>query len=177
MAKKTKLRHLHKIKIHDNRWLVWAAAYLVFVGIALTGYLKVSDINFETQTIAENTFQSWRGFKNSDLGFGLRYPVDWSIEADSDSSVTFVPNEIFDDGVNILVTEPSAEKALRKTLKITEETSFKLGQELAAKIVNDLGNGHKETLVLVEHEGKLYVLRGSDNLVRKVLLTFYFLSN
>ena len=79
--------------------------------------------------------------------------------------------------MNILVTETSAEKALRKTLKIKEETSFKLGQELAARIVNDLGDGHEETLVLVEHNGSLYVLRGSDNLVRKVLLTFYFLSN
>src|SRR3989344_3876945 len=93
MAKnKYQLSQLHKVKVHYNRWLIWAIAYLCFIFVALLGYIQVSSVSLEAEELtAESSFQPWRSYKNEALGFSLRYPTDWSIEAASETSVDFVP--------------------------------------------------------------------------------------
>lgn len=174
MAKKHPIYRLHRIKVHHNRWLIWAIAYSVIVAIAIIGYISVSEVNFESQIIAENNFHSWHTYKNFPLGFSVRYPADWAIEADDNTTVDFVPNSNSDQGVTIAVTAPASEKAIRKSLKILREASIMLDGQPAQKITNDLGRGHSETVILAAHMSKLYVLRGSDSLVRQLQLTFRF---
>src|SRR6185503_5474273 len=166
---KTKLRKFHKIKIHPNRWLMWVIAYVIFVAIAMVGYLKVSDIDFDTQIGAENNYQSSHSYSDKNLGFSVRYPIDWSIEANSSSRITFLPSDTSDNGVIVAVTTPTAEKSIRSALKIVDESNFMLDSQSAAKISNDLGFGHSETVVLVQNNHKLYVIRGSGALVEKLL--------
>ncbi|MEJ0021323.1 MAG: PsbP-related protein [Candidatus Doudnabacteria bacterium] len=170
---KTKLSKIHKIVIHPNRWLIWTIAYAVIVTVALVGYIKVTDVSFEAQ-VAENTFYPWHNYKDSRLGFDVRYPADWSIEADSNSAITFVPSTNSDEGVTVEVTSPDSEKAIRKTLKISSEVSTQLDDMPAQKIANDLGMGHSETVILALHGNKLYVIRGTDAFVRQLQLTFHF---
>ena len=170
---KTKLRKLYKIKVHKNRWLIWAIAYVVIVTLALFGYVKVSDLNFDTQ-MTGNTYQPLHSYNDARLGFGVRYPADWSIGVDSNSSVTFFPSEINLDGVTISVVDPVSEKFIRQDLKIRKESSTFVDGSIGRKIINDIGDNHAETVVLALKDHKLYVIRGSDNLVSKVLLTFRF---
>lgn len=167
---KTKLHRLHKIKIHDNRWLIWAIAYLLFVAIALIGYLKIATLDFDS---TENTFSPTHSYKDERLGFSLRYPATWSIEA-SNSSVAFLPSEISDEGVSITVTTPNTESSIRRALKNSTETAVTVNNIPAKKLTNDLGNNHTETVVLISYNGKLYVLRGSNNHVEKLLQTLSF---
>ncbi len=171
--KKHRLRNLHKIKIYHNRWLIWAIAYVVIFATAMIGYLKVSDINFETQQIADTQFQPWHSYKNTYLGFSQRYPADWWLEVQDQSSIVFVPSGS-DQGVTVRVVKPSAETAIRKTLKISNESRTLLDNNPAAKLTNDLGDSHFETVILSIHNHRLYVLRGSQSLVQKLLLTFNF---
>jgi hypothetical protein len=172
-TKKHPIYRLHKIKIHPNRWLGWSIAYGLIVAVALVGYIKVSDVNFEAQ-LAENEFHPWHSYNDARLGFGIRYPADWSIEADNNSTISFLPTNLSDEGVSVHVTKPSAEKAIRRTLKILEESKIALDGQIAAKIINNLGQGHTETVILAVHKSKLYVLRGTDSFVEKLILTFHF---
>lgn len=172
MAKKHPIYRLHKIKIHHNRWFIWAIAYVIIVAIAMVGYIKVSEIKEETQN-AESVYQPWHNYNDAKLGFGVRIPADWSIEADA-SAISFAPTNSSDLGVSISVISPTAEKSLRKSLKISQETEISLDDNPSQKIKNNLENGHSETIILAVHNKKLYVLRGTDSLVQKLLLTFHF---
>jgi len=172
---KTKSRKFHKIKIHHNRWLIWAIAYVVFVGIALTGYLKIANISLDSENSGQNIFVAAHSYSAPSLGFTLRYPADWSIESDSTTSVTFLPTDGAESGVTVSVMAPSAEKSIRKTLKVSEESRTTVDGISAAKITNDLGNGYTETVVMAISNHLLYVVRGSDNFVQNLLVTFHFL--
>ena len=178
MAKnKYKLNKLHKIKIHHNRWLIWALAYAFFVSIALVGYIKVSDINLDTQLIAENNFMPGHSYTDKVMGFNLKYPSNWSIEANSPTSLSFTPENSNDSGVAVSTIPLSAEKALRKSLHINGESPITVDGVAADEIYNDLGNdGHFEVVLLVRNNKKLYVIRGTKELVDQLLQTFNFLT-
>jgi hypothetical protein len=171
MAKR-KLHHLHKIKVHHNRWLIWAVAYVLFVTIAIVGYLKVSDLNLDAES--QNTYQPTHVYNDKRLGFALRYPADWSIEASSNTSITFLPNDLMDEGVVVSMVPPTAETAIRKALTVVYEVPVTVGDISGTNIISDLGDDHTESVVLIKYNSKLYVIRGSENYVNKILLTFHF---
>lgn len=178
MAKnKYKLTHVHKIKIHYNRWLIWAIAYLLFIFVSLLGYIQVSDLNLETeQILAESTFKSWHPYRNQELGFSLRYPASWSIEPDSESGIDFVPEVLSQSGVNVAVYEPSDYNAIRRALKIESESPIVVDGVKGTEITSILADDEvHETMVVVENKGSLYVLRGPRPVVRQFVQTFNFL--
>lgn len=164
---------LHKIKVHHNRWLAWAVAYSVIIAIALTGYIVVSEVNFETQT-AENNYYPSHIYQDTRLGFSVLYPADWSIEADDNSTISFVPMNDSDQGVSVQVTGTQFEKTIRNSLDILKETGIKLDNKPAVKITNDLGRGYSESIILATHNNKLYVVRGTDSLVQRLTSAFHF---
>ncbi|MBX4191432.1 MAG: hypothetical protein KW804_01380 [Candidatus Doudnabacteria bacterium] len=169
---KTKRVKFHKIKIHNNRYLIWAIAYLLFVSIALLGYLKVVNLGLENEG-PDSAFTPSHSYTDARMGFAIRYPANWSIEASS-NTVSFLPSETADEGVTISITTPANEPAVRKALQIASESNVLINNTSASKLVNDLGQGHTETVVIIPHAQKLYVIRGSNNLVEKILQTFYF---
>ena len=171
MAKIKKLRKFHKIVIHNNRWLVWAIAYLLFVAIAMVGYLKVASLDLE---ISDNSYKPWHSYKDERLGFSLRYPAEWAIEASS-SSIVFLPSQTADEGVTVSVTPLSAESIIRRSLRIVKEEKITLVSHPGLRLSNDLGSGHYETVVIAPFNKNLYVIRGSEGNVEKLLQTFYFL--
>ncbi len=172
MAKR-KLHHLHKIKIHHNRWLIWAISYTLIVTIALVAYVKISELWLDSE--AENVYAPQHSYTDQRLGFALRYPADWSIEAAS-TSVIFMPTEGDDDGVTVSAVVGGSDIAVRKSLKISAETTVSVGGVTGIKIANDLGMDHTETVILAHHNGKLYIIRGSEVLVQKILPTFHFVT-
>ncbi len=172
---KTKLHRLHKIKVHPNRWLIWSIAYAVIVAIAMWGYINVSDINFDQQFNAENSYQSSHAYNDNNLGFGLKYPAGWSIEAGG-SSVSFVPSDSAEEGVTVTRMALGAEKSIRSASKIIREKTITVDGITAVKYTDNLGNGALESVVLIKYSGNLYVIRGSSKLVDQILLTFRFLN-
>ena len=170
---KTKSKKFHKIRVHHNRWLIWAIAYLVFVAIAMVGYVKISDISIDSESASLNSIWA-HTFTDSKHGFVVKYPANWSIESNMDS-MTFLPSDSSDNGVTVSVLEPAAEKSIRKSLVITYETKTTVDSSTASKIVNDLGSGVGETVVLINHNQQLFVIRGSNNFVEKFLTTFHFI--
>jgi hypothetical protein len=171
---KTKLRHLHKIKVHHNRWLVWAIAYAVIVAIAVFGYIEVSDITFENQ-IVDREFVNLRNYTDNRLGFTVRYPASWGIEASSESSVIFLPIQIEDEGVQVSVRPLSVESDLREALDIVSESRSEVDGITATEITYSVGSTALETTVLVRHNDQLYSITGSKKLVNKFLTTFRFI--
>lgn len=165
---------LHKIIVHPNRWLVWAIAYTILVAAALVSYIRISEINIEIQT-ADNQFQSWRIFTNPSLGYSLRYPPDWLVEIADDKTIHLVPGNSIYEGVNLIVTEPSAETEIRNGLEISDEIRTSLDGKRAVKIINSYGGGYSESVVMALRSGRLYVMRGPDTMIQKLLLTFRFL--
>lgn len=178
MAKnKYKISQVHKIKIHYNRWLIWAVAYLLFIFVALLGYIQVSDLKLETeQLLAESNFKSWHPYRNQDLGFSLRYPADWSIEPDSESSIDFVPGDLARQGVNVSVYDPSDYNAVRRALEIKSENPIVVDGMKGVELETILADGKaQETVVAVEHADNLYVLRGPKPALRQFVQTFNFI--
>lgn len=171
---KQPIYRFHKIKVHDNRWLIWAIAYSLIVAIATVGYIKVTDLQFEKQ-YADTEFRPWRSYTNSGLGFSVKYPADWSIESDDASSLTFLPTDSPDAGVTVIVTQPSAESEIRSGLNIRKEGRTILDGVNSAFISSALENGHSEAIIMSLHDHKLYVIRGTESFVKKLALTFHYL--
>jgi hypothetical protein len=175
MAKKHIIYRLHKVKVHRNRWLIWALVYALIVTIVLVWYITLTNVNYEEEP-AVSQFQVWHTYSNKPLGFSLRYPSTWAVESERSSVFHFVPNDSRDEGVSITVGKPSDENAFRKILHIQNETPTTLDNVPAREIINYIGANNTETIIIATHQNKLYILRGSDDLLRKLLLTFNFIS-
>ncbi len=177
MAKnKYQLSQIHKVKIHHNRWLIWAIAYLCFIFIALLGYIQISSVNVETEELtAENSFQPWHPYKNEELKFSLRYPDKWSIEPASQTSVDFVPEMLSRPGVNVSVYASGDEKSIRAVLDVQSENKIEVDGIPATRLTTKLAGNETETVVLVKKDGRLYVLRGTLGSVSAFLQTFKFI--
>jgi len=174
MAKrKVPIHHLHKIKIHHNRWLIWAIAYAVIVTIAVVGYIKLSDYDLDN-LVAESDYQSWHSYSNTRLGFSLRYPASWSIEADSTTSVSFTPTQTEDEGLTVKIVSPNAEQSIRNALKIASEKTVKVDGQTGVLLRHELANKHYETIVLVKNNNRLYEISGSGSVVESLMPTFQF---
>ena len=171
---KIKPYHLHKIKIHPNRWLIWAIAYALIIAIGMIGYIRVTDVTFESQIGAENEFQPWRSYADQRLGFVQRYPADWSIEASNKSTIGFIPAKTSSEGVSISVETPVAEKDIRRALDIIDEKIVMVDGKKGKELTSDLGHGAFETVILVTNNNKLFVIRGDERYVHEFLLTFRF---
>jgi len=172
MAKKHPIYRLHKIKVHHNRWLIWAIAYCLIIAIGLLGYIKISQ--YKEPVVADNQFLPWHKYISKAGHYSVRYPFDWAVEADDATQTSFVPTNSSDAGVSIAVLDPTAEKSLRKTLKIASESRTNLDGDDSALINNSLGNGHLETIIMSLHNHRLYVIRGTDGLVKQLSMTFNF---
>ncbi len=170
--KKHPIFRLHKIKVHHNRWLIWAIAYVLFVAIAMVGYIKISDESV-TSYQADQVFASWRTYQNSSLGFSVHYPATWAIESTDPATVTIGPQS--STGIEISLYKTTAEKTIRKPLDIVAERPITIDGVAGKQITNDLGNNNFETVVLVKNQGHIYVIRGSESDVNKILLTFNFI--
>ena len=178
MAKnKYQLSQLHKVQVHHNRWFIWALVYLIFIFIALSGYLKVSDIKTDTQELAaDSNFSPRHTYSNKNLGFSLRYPPDWAIEAGSDTSVDFLPAVLSYPGVNVSVYDAADEPEIRQALGIKVEKPLTLDGQRGSVVTSLLkGSNVEETVVLVQNEGRLYVIRGPAGVVDEFIITFNFL--
>ncbi len=171
---KIKLHRLHKIKIHPNRWLVWVIAYALFIGIAMVGYMKVSNLNFETDQLPPQSYRSAKVYINDQQGYTVRYPADWSLEPQTDSSVSFLPSSVSDEGVNVSVLRSSDEKALVAGLNVKSTAPIMVDGQLGTKIVAEPRTGETETVVLATYNKRLYVIRGESHAVEKLLLAFNF---
>lgn len=178
MAKnKHPIFRMHKIQLHPNRWLIWAGAYSVFVAIALLGYIAVSSMNFDSEFLAsENQYVPWRSYTNHELDFSLRYPGDWSIEAVSHSSVDFVPLDLTRPSVNLTVFDADDEKAIRKGMNILDEEEVMVAGKTGVRITNEVAEGATETVIMVENNESIYVLRGSRAAVEKFIVSFNVLN-
>jgi hypothetical protein len=173
---KTKLKRFHKIKIHHNRWLAWAIAYALMITIAVTGYIKVSDVVFESQIAADNEFVAWRSYIDNRLGFSVRYPASWGIEADEESGISFLPLDITEEGISVRSLALSEEADLRSSFDIVAEKRIKVDGIQGTELTNDLGNRVLETIILVEHNNRLVAIFGPVDMVYKFLVTFQFLN-
>jgi hypothetical protein len=78
--------------------------------------------------------------------------------------------------VSVEVIDPKFEKTILKSLDILNETSTKIDNTPAVKITNNLGLGFTETVILATQNNKLYVIRGTDSLVQKLMSGFRFRS-
>ena len=114
--------------------------------------------------------------KLEELGFFLRYPAAWSIEASSETSVDFVPEILSRPGVNVSVYDSRDEGSLRETLDIESEKKIEVDGQPASEITNAAeGQNPAETVVLVKNGGLLYAVRGTPGSVRAFMQTFNFI--
>ena len=174
--RKIKLRHLHKIKIHHNRWLIWALSYAIFITIALVGFIQVTNVGFEDQIAAENEFMAWRSYRDQRLGFAVNYPGDWSIEVGSSASVNFAPIDRPADGVIVAKLNSHNEDEIRASMQIVGEKSVTIEGFSGSMITNDIGDGTYKVAVLVKKNSNLYVINGDPGFVEKFLVTFRFIN-
>lgn len=171
MAKeKRKLSNLHKIKIHDNRWLAWSVSIAILATIALVGYIKVSDIYFHSQFSDNIEYTSkWHLFKHKTEGYSLRYPNSWALE-NEDNQISFVnlrePNQYF----SVAIYDASQEETLKASLFSTSQTTITVNGTPGVMISQ--GRKHPESVVMMKSGSKLYVLRGKGDLFEKILSTF-----
>jgi hypothetical protein len=172
---KKHIKRLHKIKIHDNRWLAWAIALTVIACFALWSYIKVTDYAIDYQAM-DSALITNNGliYKDNVLGFSLYHPRDWGVESDVRTTIIFNDPQNNGAGMTVSLYEPKDESQLRKSLKIAGERDVILNGEKGKRLIVSDGQKTVETMVLVQHEGRLYVIRGNTPWFDHVLSSFRF---
>lgn len=170
---KTNWKHIHKVRIHENRWLAWTIAIAVLLCAALVAYIQVTDIHFETQmSFSSGPNANWSTFNHRSAGYNLKYPKTWGLETESESSLSFInaqnPNEYF----SVSTYPTSEERQIRTSLIISNELPVKIGG-LSGTMVSQ-GRNQSESIALVRERDTLFVLRGTGSNFNRILATFRF---
>lgn len=171
MARKNIVRKL-QTKLHKNRWLMWAIAFSVISTFALVAYIKVTDKFLESELYASLDSDNWRTYRDNRLGFSLRYPSSWGIEAQG-NTVEWTDPKRFGEDLSVSVMALSAESGIRSSLDNEREDRISVDSVSAAKIYNNVG-GSVEKVVLVRRQGQLFVIRGTNPLFDRVLSLLKF---
>jgi hypothetical protein len=156
MAKaKRNWKHIHKIRVHHNRWLWWTVALSILMAVALVGYIKVSNIYFDTQFgHQQEVMKNWNTFTNKSYGYIVKYPKNWAIEAESQTSLNFVNPADAGEYFSVTVYPITEEKVVREELSNRDDD--------------------EEEVTLVKEDGTLYVLRGKSDLFDRIVESFRF---
>lgn len=172
MAKrKTKWRHPHKIKIHDNRWLVWTIAIAVLVCSALIAQIQISEIYFQNQMAETTGTRTWASF-NHPSGFSFKYPKNWGLESEAGNTISFVSPTDVNEYFKVSLYPESEERAVKESLFRTEERQVRVGG-LNATMISQ-GTEQPEEIILVKESDRLLVLRGKGSMFSKIVETFKF---
>lgn len=164
-------KEVHKIKVHDNRWLVWTIALAVLLCATVVAYIQVTDINFQTQfgpTSDANT--SWGSFEDPGRQYTLKHPKSWAVESEAPDSYTFVNSDDVDEYFNVTVYPANQEDLVREALIASRERSVQVGGLPAILISTDYSKTEKA--VLLTQDRKLYVLRGTGSLFNRIVSSF-----
>ena len=156
-------KHIHKIRIHDNRWLMWTISLSILICATVIAYIQVSGINFEIQMGYDRTPPSgYSVFSNNSEGYNLKYPKKWSVESEGDSRMSFVddidPNQYFS-----VITYPAVEeRQVRTALAASGKEQGVLIAGLPASLyVQNIDTTEK--VALIKEDNTVYVLRGKGN--------------
>ena len=166
---KTK-QQFHKIKIHPNRWLVWALSISVLTAAGLIAYISVSSLAFEAEMQAPDASRNWRQYTNPEYGFSLNVPPTWSAQSVTGATASFGVKTNPQEGLTITVKDAQKEKAARASLAGFSEQKITVGGVEASEF-----SSTGEKYVLVNHNGKLYVIKSSSKQFDRVLATFIFI--
>ncbi|MGE5392564.1 MAG: hypothetical protein ACM3NH_02375, partial [Candidatus Saccharibacteria bacterium] len=107
------------------------------------------------------------------LGFSLKHPVAWSAEADADNTISFLDPLNFGEGITVSVMDSKNEKAYRSTLPVLRETDTTIDGQPASLILTGVKTA-PEKVVLVNHLGRLYAIRGTGSMYDRIVPTFRF---
>ncbi len=173
MAKKER-KPLHKIRIHDNRWLAWTISLALLACIAMIGYIQVSDVRFERDFI-ENTSltKNWATFRHKTDGYVVKYPRTWSVEAESGAVISLVSNSNPNDYFSVSTYASSQESSIKNSLFTTREEEVNVNGVGAVKISQS--KTQAENVVMIRNGQKLFVLRGKGAAFDKILSSFKFM--
>ena len=167
-------KHIHKIRVHDNRWLVWTIAICVLVCSTLVAYIQVTGIDFDTQMgYAPESTMTWSSFNNSSDGYSFKYPRSWGVESEGPATMSFVnpanPNEYF----SVITYPVEQERQVRSSLVATgtEQPVMVAGLSGTRFVQN---TDKTENVVLVNEGENVYVLRGKGGTFEKIIESFRF---
>jgi len=164
-------KHIHKVRVHENRWLLWAVASTIIAASALIAYIQVSNVHFETQVgFNDPIVNSWTSFSNRVYGYTLRYPKSWAIEADSASGMSFVSPVDANEYFSVTVYPVSAERDVRTTLSSIDEEATVVAGMGAERLT--LRNNRAENVILLKVDDDLFVLRGKSAAFDKIVESF-----
>jgi hypothetical protein len=174
MPKKSKRnwKHIHKIKVHHNRWLMWAISAAIIVAAALIAYIQVSNIYFESNIFGQPVTGSWTNFTNRVYGYSLKYPKNWAIEAETASSMSFESVSDPNESVSVTIYPGANEKDLRAALFTTKETATEVAGLKAVKVSRN--KNQAESVVMFKAGAELYVIRGQSSSFDKIVESFRF---
>lgn len=170
---KTNWKHIHKIKVHDNRWLAWTIAIAVLICASLVAYIQVTDINFTTQmSFSSGPNANWMTFNHRAQGYSIKYPKNWGLEADSDFGMSFVNLQDSNEYFSISTYPANQEKQIRESLFTTNELPVKVSGLSGTKISQS--RNQAESVAMVKDRDTLFVFRGKSRNFDRILATFKF---
>ncbi len=168
-------KRLHKVRVHENRWLMWAISLSIIMFIGLIGYINISSYKFDTD-MADPAYLSRHGsvYKDAQRGFLLNHPRSWGVEAEAPNIINFIDPYNFGKSITVGLYAPADEAALRKSFVVEKETKVTLSgvDTVQLQVVAGI---EKKKVILVEHLGTLYMISGNSEWFGGIVRTFVFL--
>lgn len=165
--------------IHPNRWFFWTIAILLAIGLGLLVNVYKASEEFENQAsnLAMENDKSWKRYSSAELGITLRYPHYWQIEIDREAAntVSFQNPEDFDENITISAVDPKYREIIRNSLSIASESKIEIGGNIGTRIESkNPKDTAVSTVILVEHEGKLYEIAGQAEEFERIVNSIRF---
>lgn len=158
-----------------HRWLIWTVAIAVFMTIAVVGYIKITDVNFDREMVGSLSDPgAWRNYTNKSLGFSLRYPSDWVLESPASNIIMFESGSDVLNQITVSVLEAKDEAAIRGALNDISEERVAIDDIDGPRIVNELVDGEREIVMLARPDTRLFVIRGTSKQIDNIISTVKF---
>lgn len=174
---------------NTTRNQVWSGIVLLIVVSLLIGiyFLWVSNepvsspdptlvvmTKANTDVVSSDTFIN---YTNEDYEFSVQYPDNWTVTTDSSGDG---PDAIFSaslrggsEGVIISVMPTSLEGVVRNSISVISEIEIDVNGTTAQKLIGtNAKDGSEYTVVLLEHNDKLYSISGGGQILDDVVSYF-----
>lgn len=170
---KRKWPKFHKIKLHNNRWMIWAVIVMALSASMLLAYIEIVKTQFVEDVNYLKQVKNWRAYKDGADNYEFLYPRNWVLEFESSDNVFSLVNP---DDVNEYFTitryDVAEEKELKQAIATVNEKTINLNGVNATQIVPD--KRLSENLVLIKQGKFLYTLQAKGRDGNRILSMFKF---
>ncbi|MGE5298000.1 MAG: hypothetical protein ACM3KM_02470 [Acidobacteriaceae bacterium] len=169
----TKKTPIHLVRVLEDRWFAWTIVLTVVILVALSAYVTFNNYSID-RDMEYSTVKHDRGtlYRDAYLGFSVKHPVTWAIEAEKRNIITLVDPKNYGESITVSVLDPADKNSVIKALPVASSYDIAVSGETVKFYNLKTDKNTDKFAVVLEKNEKLFLIKGNSQNIQEFLSTF-----